>query len=86
MSIWPSCGCRQSSPVYSDILEIEKAAIRSRDLTAQLLAFSRKQIIAPRVVNLNKLIEETQKTIARLIGEDIDLRFYPADRPLDHQI
>ncbi len=67
------------NPVYSDLIEIEKAATRSRDLTAQLLAFSRKQIISPKVVNLNELVAETQKTITRLIGEDIDLKFYPAE-------
>jgi PAS domain S-box-containing protein len=67
------------NPIYSDLIEIEKAATRSRDLTAQLLAFSRKQIISPKVVNLNDLVSETQKTITRLIGEDIDLKFYPAN-------
>ena len=65
-------------PIYGDILEIEKAAERSRDLTAQLLAFSRKQIISPRPVNLNRLIMEAQKAIARLIGEHIEFAFYPA--------
>src|SRR5208337_4489999 len=60
-----------------DMLEIEKAAKRSRDLTSQLLAFSRKQIIAPRKIDLNSLIFDTQQTLTRLIGEDIDLRFYP---------
>ncbi len=59
------------------ILEIEKAAIHSRDITRQLLAFSRKQMIAPKPLNLNELITSTKTTLARLIGEDIDLRFYP---------
>jgi len=68
-------------PVLPDILEIEKAACHSRDLTAQLLAFSRKQIINPRTVCLNDLIAEIRKTIVRVIGEDIDLQFYP-DRDL----
>ncbi|MFO7570368.1 MAG: PAS domain S-box protein [Smithellaceae bacterium] len=68
-----------SDPIYADLQEIEKAACRSRDLTAQLLAFSRKQIIAPRPVNLNRIITDTQKAIGRLIGEDIDLRFYPGE-------
>jgi two-component system, cell cycle sensor histidine kinase and response regulator CckA len=67
----------EDHPVFRNILEIGKAACHSRDLTAQLLAFSRKQIILPRTVNLNYLIAEMQKTIARLIGEDIDLQFYP---------
>ncbi len=65
-------------PVIQDILEIEKAACRSRDLTAQLLAFSRKQIIRPRIVNLNDLIADITKSLIRLIGEDIHLQFHPA--------
>ncbi|HQK99888.1 MAG TPA: PAS domain S-box protein [Smithellaceae bacterium] len=64
--------------IYGDILEIEKAAERSRDLTSQLLAFSRKQIIKPRPVNLNTLIMDAQKAVIRLIGEDIDFAFHPA--------
>jgi len=59
------------------ILEIEKAAGHSRDITRQLLAFSRKQIIAPQQIDLNELIGNTKTTLARLIGEDIDLCFYP---------
>jgi two-component system cell cycle sensor histidine kinase/response regulator CckA len=46
-------------------------------VTRQLLAFSRKQIIAPKTVNLNKLIAGTEKTLSRLIGEIIDLIFRP---------
>ncbi len=65
--------------ILQDILEIEKAANRSRDITTQLLAFSRKQIISPRSMDLNMLILSMQKTLARLIGEDIDLQFYPGD-------
>ncbi len=61
-------------PVRQDIVEIEKAAVRSRDLTAQLLAFSRKQIIIPRILDLNDLVAQTEKTLIRLIGEDIDLQ------------
>ncbi len=60
-----------------DLLEIEKAAGRARDITRQLLAFSRKQIIAPKPIQLNELISNTQKTLSRLIGEDIDLCFSP---------
>jgi signal transduction histidine kinase len=51
--------------VLHDIQEIEKAACRSRDLTAQLLAFSRKQMIQPQIVNLNRLIGDMEKTIRR---------------------
>ena len=67
-------------PLLNDVLEIEKAGMHSRDITRQLLAFSRKQIIAPRPVDLNDLITSAQKTFARLIGEDIDLRFSPGKR------
>lgn len=62
-------------PVLQDIAEIEKAAVRSRDITAQLLAFSRKQVIEPRIIDLNDLVAHTQKALVRLIGEDIELRF-----------
>lgn len=64
-------------PIMKNMLEIEKAARHSRDVTRQLLAFSRKQIIAPRDVDLNDLIPEIKKTLSRLIGEDINLQFYP---------
>ena len=66
-------------PFLKDVLAIEKAANHSRDITRQLLAFSRKQIIAPCVMNLNDLIASSRNTLSRLIGEDIDLRFYPGE-------
>ncbi len=65
--------------LLKDLQEIEKAATRSRDITRQLLAFSRKAIIAPQNVQLNHLIIDVQKTILHLLGEDIDLKFYPGD-------
>ncbi|MBN1515784.1 PAS domain S-box protein [Candidatus Sumerlaeota bacterium] len=67
------------SSEWSHVLEIEKAATHSKEITRQLLAFSRKQIIAPESINLNQLIDERKKTLARLIGENIELRFIPAD-------
>ena len=57
--------------------QISRAAQRSSDITRQLLAFSRKEIISPKVVNLNAQIIETQATLGRLIGEDINLSFKP---------
>jgi PAS domain S-box-containing protein len=54
--------------------EIIKAAEHSRDITQQLLAFSRHEIIAPRKVDLNQLLRNTDKTVSRLIGEDVRLQ------------
>ena len=59
--------------ILKDIAEIEKAAIRSRDITRQLLAFSRQQIIEPKVIDINEMIARVQKALIRLIGEDIEL-------------
>jgi PAS domain S-box-containing protein len=67
-------------PLLKDILAIERAAGHSRDVTRQLLAFSRKQIIDPKPMELNDLLGVTEKTLSRLIGEDIDLRFFPAEK------
>jgi PAS domain S-box-containing protein len=57
----------------SYVSEIRKAAERSANLTHQLLAFSRKSILQPEVLNINTLIDGTEKMIRRLVGEDIDL-------------
>lgn len=65
------------------LADIEKAAIHSRDLTRQLLAYSRNQIITPRVVNLNSLLEETRKTLGLLIREDVELIFHLDDKLWD---
>ena len=61
------------------VAEIGHAAGRARDITRQLLAFSRKQLISPSPSNLNALVAVTQQGLARLIGEDIALHFVPAD-------
>ncbi|MBI5524053.1 MAG: response regulator [Desulfarculus sp.] len=66
----------EGSPQGRKLALIEKAAGHSRDITRQLLAFSRKQIIAPQPQDLNGLINGTLKTLARLIGEDIQLTFH----------
>jgi PAS domain S-box-containing protein len=64
-------------PLYDDLQEIRKAAERSASLTRQLLAFARKQVIAPRVLDLNEAVEGMLKLLRRLIGEDIDLVWMP---------
>jgi two-component system, cell cycle sensor histidine kinase and response regulator CckA len=58
--------------------EISKAGERSRDMVRQLLAFSRKEIISPKAINLNAHCIETEKTLSRLIGEEIRLTFLPS--------
>jgi len=50
---------------------IKKAGQRAASLTSQLLAFSRRQVLQPRVVNLNSLVTETQRMLQHLMGEDI---------------
>ncbi len=60
-------------PLFHKLREIRKAGERAASLTRQLLAFSRKQILKPKVLDLNNSIFEMNKMLQRLIGEDIDL-------------
>lgn len=67
------------SRLHADLLEIRKAAQRSADLTRQLLAFARKQTIAPKVLDLNDTIAGMLKMLGRLIGENIELFWKPSE-------
>ena len=58
-------------PRREDVQEVSKAAIRAAGLTRQLLAFSRKQLLQPVVLDLNATVRELQTMVSRLIGEDI---------------
>jgi PAS domain S-box-containing protein len=58
--------------------EIAGAAVRATSLTRQLLAFSRKQMLAPKILDLNGVVTENLKMLTRVIGEDIDLVMIPA--------
>ncbi|HVP51056.1 MAG TPA: PAS domain S-box protein [Terriglobales bacterium] len=60
-------------PMRPEMEEVQKAADRAAALTRQMLAFSRRQVLAPKVVNLNYLVEDMNKLLRRLLGEDIDL-------------
>jgi len=73
-------GLSAENPLCSDLEEIKKAAERSANLTCQLLAFARRQTVAPQVLNLNETIEPMLTMLGRLIGEDIDLLWQPAER------
>ncbi len=64
-------------PFRKNLEAIRKAAEGSADLTRQLLAFARKQTVAPRVIDLNKTVESMLNMLWRLIGEDIDMAWIP---------
>jgi len=66
------------SSQHDDLQEVLDAAQRSANITRQLLAFARKQTIAPQVLNLNEVIEGMLKMLRRLIGEDINLVWQPS--------
>src|SRR5581483_305125 len=59
--------------VTNGLREITKAGHRASSLTGQLLAFSRKQVLMPKVVDLNSIVEDIDKMLRRLIGEDVSL-------------
>jgi PAS domain S-box-containing protein len=64
---------KENDPLRSNIEEIEKATQRATDLTRQLLAFSRRQILDLKVLDLNVLLKDLEKMLRRIIGEDIEL-------------
>jgi two-component system, cell cycle sensor histidine kinase and response regulator CckA len=72
------------NPMLDDLAQIERAGRHAKDITHQLLAFSRKQIIEPTLLDLNEVIASAQKGLVRLIGEDIELSFHP--QPELHKI
>jgi two-component system, cell cycle sensor histidine kinase and response regulator CckA len=59
--------------------EIKQASLRAAGLTNQLLAFSRKQIVQPRILNLNAVVDNLEPMLKRVIGEDVELSFSMAD-------
>jgi two-component system, cell cycle sensor histidine kinase and response regulator CckA len=62
-----------ADPHRMEVDEIKKAADRAATLTRQLLAFSRQQVLAPKVLDLNAVVSNMDKLLHRLLGEDIDL-------------
>jgi len=67
-------------PFRKHVLEIQSASRRAAELTRQLLAFGRKQVQALQLLDLNHVIQEINKMLPRLIGEDIELKFFPGDQ------
>jgi PAS domain S-box-containing protein len=66
-------------PMYLALQGIQQAAQRSADLTRQLLAFARKQTVAPKVLDLNETVAGMLNMLRRLIGENIDLAWLPSE-------
>ena len=65
-------------PRRSDVEEIRRMAERAATLTRQLLAFSRQQMLQPQILDLNLVIDQVQRMLARMIGTDIQLQFEPS--------
>jgi PAS domain S-box-containing protein len=67
---------------HQDVEEIRKAADRATGLTRQLLAFSRKNVLTPQVLDLNLLVGNVERMLRRLLGEDVELTTVPAPCPV----
>ena len=61
-------------PLRRYVEEIQRAGERASDMTKQLLAFTRKQVLLPQVLDLNEVVTDVNGLLARLIGEDVELR------------
>jgi len=70
-------GLPEDSPLYKCLAEIRKSTDRSANLTRQLLAYARKQPVAPKTIDLNESIAAILQMLERLIGEDINLAWKP---------
>lgn len=66
----------------SDLGEIQKAVRQASSLTRQLLAFSRKQHLYPRTLNLNMLVKDSRRMIERTVGDNMEVRIHAHEKPL----
>ncbi|MBI3098598.1 MAG: response regulator [Planctomycetes bacterium] len=64
---------KEGDPAHRGTLEIRKAAVQAAALTQQLLAFSRRQVLQPRILDLNAVLSDMESMLRRLIAEDVDL-------------
>jgi two-component system cell cycle sensor histidine kinase/response regulator CckA len=69
---------KPDEPIRADIEQIRTAGLRATDLTRQLLAFSRQQVLEPRVLNFNEVVGGMEKMLGRLLGADIELTILTA--------
>jgi PAS domain S-box-containing protein len=72
---------RESGKPAHGLVEIKHAAERAAELTRQLLAFSRRQVVEPHVIDLNYAVAQAEEMLGRLIGENVQLTFAPATDP-----
>lgn len=63
----------EGTPLHRDLSQVKQASDRAANLTRQLLAFSRRQVLRPEVRNLNTLVSDSEKMLRRLVGEDINI-------------
>ena len=70
---------RRTDPMRADLEEVQRAGQRAAELTRQLLAFSRKQVLEPEVLDLNEVVGGIEAMLRRLLGEDIDIVVHTAD-------
>ncbi|MBU1244796.1 response regulator [Myxococcota bacterium] len=63
----------EGDPLKDDLLEVQKAGERAAGLTRQLLAFSRKQVLQPSVLDVNEITSGLEKMLRRILGEDVEL-------------
>ena len=71
-------GMTPGDPAKADLDEVRKAGERAADLTRQLLAFSRQQMLQPRVLDLNQIVTGMEKMLRRMLGEDIEMSLLTA--------
>ena len=69
---------KPDDPLRADLEEVKAAGLRSTDLTRQLLAFSRRQVLQPRVLVLNEIVTGMERMVRRLLGEGITLSLVPS--------
>lgn len=75
-------GLGEADPLRRKVTQVQRAGERATALVQQLLAFSRKQVVEPAVVDLNEAVADMEKMLRRLIGEDVELTIVPWPEPL----
>ncbi|HEY8086727.1 MAG TPA: PAS domain S-box protein, partial [Polyangiaceae bacterium] len=71
---------KPGEPMREDVAEIQRAGRRAADLTRQLLTFSRRQVLDPKVLDLNEVLGGMDKMLQRILGADVDLVSRPGEK------